>query len=260
MRFYKQFLNLTSLGSYGDRLSSGTPLAIVPISASVLGEPDIVDTCLVKQVMTEIQTLSRTTSMSEPLEKPAAVSLPPVEQPVEFKFSLTGLSFEYKGPSHRAGQALQHGLQQSLNGLMNTQRVVLAEPEALPALPITYTPAPEPPGATPTTPGPTPTNGHATNGDKPRKTRKPRGPSVTTLLREVIKEGFFREPRLFGAIRQKLKDKGHNPPTNRLGDRLKELVQKSELFRQKSGEDYAYKDTKFDDTPRSADAPDEARD
>ena len=38
-----------------------------------------------------------------------------LDQSIEFEFSLTGLSFRYKGPSYRVGQALQNGYQRESN-------------------------------------------------------------------------------------------------------------------------------------------------
>src|SRR4051812_36927544 len=77
-----------------------------------------------------------------PEDPPRPQPLPPAppasDQSIEFEFSVSNIQFRFKGPSHRAAQSIQHGFQQSLNGLLNTQRVVLAEPEALPALPAAY--------------------------------------------------------------------------------------------------------------------------
>jgi hypothetical protein len=193
--------------------------------------------------------------MSDSIEKSAAEKLPipPSDQSIEFEFSLTGLNFRFKGPSHRAGQALHQGLQQSLTGLMNTPRIVMTEPDALQALPVTpYTPTP------PSTNGHTATGAETNGSTATKKPRKAGGAPLKDLIRGLKTEGYFAEPRGIEAIQKKLKDKGHSVTASSLSSRLKELTQKSELHRQQSDDGFTYKDSPFNDAPRPAEPPGEA--
>jgi hypothetical protein len=176
-----------------------------------------------------------------------------MSEQMEFEFSLTGLKFKFKGPSSRVGQALQSGLQQSINGLLNTQRTVLTAPAALPA--PNYGDA-DP--SSPDAPNSPTANGNGATGQAPaKKPRKSGSTPLKVLLRGLKTEGYFKEPRGLESIREKLKEKGHNVTPSSLSSRLKELTQQGELHRQRSGDGFSYKDSPFDDSPRTTDTPGE---
>ncbi len=182
--------------------------------------------------------------MSESSNSPAGSGQPtylPADQSVEFEFSLTGLNFRYKGPSHRVGSALQNGLQQSLNGLMNTQRVVMAEPDSLPALP-TQTGADG--QASGTEDGQAGGSRNGTSTSK-KKARTGTGTPVKELLQALKAEGYFTAPRDLEAIQTKLKEKGHTVGRSSLSTRLQEVTQRGELHRQQSDGAFVYKDSPF---------------
>lgn len=172
------------------------------------------------------------------------------EQKIKFKVSIKELSFEFEG-SREVGQALQAGLSRSLGGLVDAQRIAMA---AIPAKPGTP---------------PVDETGNGFNGihvpaeqvvngqppaDKPKKARKSGGTSLTNLLRDLKKETYFSEPRSPDAVRERLKLKGHTFPENTIASRLLDLTKKDELFRQQSDTGYMYKDTPFDEVPRTAGA------
>lgn len=184
---------------------------------------------------------------------------------IEFEFSLTGLSFKFKGTPSNVGLALQNGLHQSISGLMNTQRTVLLP--ATPALPASGPGDINPPSIDPpahgqqangqVSNGHPAANGHVGQESGKGKPRRQGGVSVKNLLRDLKTEGYFAEPRNMDAIRNKLKTKGHNIKPNTISGRLQEMTQKDELFRKQSDDGYIYKDSKFDESSRTTSPPDE---
>jgi hypothetical protein len=175
------------------------------------------------------------------------------KQEIEFEVTLEKLTFKFKG-SHEVGQRLQTGLTRTLGNLIDTQRQAMA----LPAEPVNGQrtlfdmPSDEPVNGTPTqTAEPMP---------EKRKPRKTNGVSLIGLLRDLKnKERFFIEPRTVEAIRDRLKTMGHSYTESNIAARLLDLIKKNELFRSQSGEVYVYKDSKFDEVPRTEDtAPESA--
>ena len=93
--------------------------------------------------------------------------------------------------------------------------------------------------------------------EKPRKPRKTSGVSLTNLLRDLKGERFFSEPRSVEAVREKLKTKGHTFPDSTISSRLLDLTKKNELYRNVVGEIWLYKDTPFNESPGTANLPEQ---
>jgi hypothetical protein len=184
------------------------------------------------------------------------------KQEIKFKVTIKELSIEYEG-TREVGQSLQAGINRSLGSLLDTQRAAMAIPAPPPQQPTLFDALgqvePSPNGKTvsshatgqPAAPTPVP----ATAAERVKKPRKSPGPSLKGLLRGLIQEGYFKEPRTVDAIREKLKDNGHGATSKALSSRLQEMTQGGELFRQKSGDIYVYRDSKFDDNARNPTPP-----
>ncbi len=169
------------------------------------------------------------------------------EQKIKFKVSIKELSFEFEG-TRDVGQALQAGLSRSIGGLLDTQRTVMALPGVADAstddTPEGVVIPAEPP------------NGHQPPPpEKVKKPRKTNGVSVTNLLRELKEKKYFTEPRTSDAIRERLRIDGYTVAANRLSGRLQEMMRKKELYREDTAEGFVYKDTPFDESPRTPNPP-----
>jgi hypothetical protein len=176
------------------------------------------------------------------------------KQEIEFEVTLEKLSIRYKG-SQEMGQRLQANLTRSIGNLVDTQRQAMlparqAEPlngqKTLFEAPVGEHETPAPPVA------PVPPAEPLAEKKKPRKVS---GVSLIGMLRDLkSKEKFFAVPRTVDAIREQLKLKGHTYKPSSIAARLLDMIQDDELFRSLSGEVYVYKDTKFDEVPRTEDA------
>ncbi len=171
------------------------------------------------------------------------------EQKIKFKVSIKELSFEFEG-TRDIGNALQAGLSRSIGGLLDTQRTVMALPgvadDPIDAQVVDDAPA-------------MPLNSHIPPPEKVRKSRKPKGIPVKTLLRELKQNGFFTEPRTAEVIREHLRiNGGYNVQPGSLAGRLTELLKMKELHRQEDADSYVYKDTPFDESPRTPNPPTDA--
>jgi hypothetical protein len=175
------------------------------------------------------------------------------KQEIEFEFTLEKLTLKVKG-SHEVAQKVQAGLSRTLGNLADMQRLAL--PVAPAAPPNGQRPLPfesengevvydQPVNGQPAVPAP----------EKVKRTRKANGVSLINLLRDLKGETFFTEARTADAIRDKLKTKGHTFSPSSIAARLQDLTKNDELFRQPSEQGYVYKDTKFDEGPRTQDAP-----
>jgi len=60
------------------------------------------------------------------------------------------------------------------------------------------------------------------------------------LIESLKQEGFFKKPQTLNAIRQKLKDLGHNYPVTTLSPRMGREVRKRNLRRFKENKKYVY--------------------
>jgi hypothetical protein len=149
---------------------------------------------------------------------------------IKFKVTLKELSFEYEG---------------TREGLVDTQRTAM----------LPSTPSPTHAGVDGDGPAPVVIDQQAQPAEKAKKTRRTNGVSLTGLLRDLKAERFFGEPRSVDGVRERLKTKGHTFPDSTISSRILDLTKKNELFRSMVGEVWLYKDTPFDENPRTADAP-----
>ena len=170
----------------------------------------------------------------------------------KLKISIKELSFEFEG-SQEDAQAVQHGLQQTLGSLMNTQARVLTH---RPHDPIVIDRAPVD-GMANSDELPAAVNG---NGEKPKppRQRRAKGPSIANLLLGLKQDKYFSQARSSGEVLTHLKDnKGHTLRSTAVMTELKRMVQKedgepSKLYRNKSdSENYVYKDSPFNENPGS---------
>lgn len=174
-----------------------------------------------------------------------------VTRKVKFSMSIKEIHVDFEG-SQELGQQIQQGVQQALGSLVNTQsRLLAATPEpkqVIDALVQDVQPAQG--------------NGHGSqpwidaNGDKakrPRQRRTKGGPSIANLLLSLKQERYFSQARTGADVLVHLKDnKGHNSRENSVRTELQRMVQRGDLFRMTNGENvYVYKDTPFDESPRS---------
>lgn len=177
----------------------------------------------------------------------------------KLKISIKELSFEFEGSQEEA-QAVQHGLQQTLGSLMNTQARVLTHrpdaPRIIDAAPVDTTATGEERPATVNS-----------NGEKPKspRQRRAKGPSIASLLLGLKQEGYFSQPRPSGEVLAHLKDsKGHTLRSNAVMTELQRMVQKEDgepakLYRGKNdSENYIYKDTPFNESPGSPNPPEQS--
>jgi hypothetical protein len=174
-----------------------------------------------------------------------------METPIT-KFEMSfNLSIKFEG-AHEVGEQIHQGLQQSLGGLMNTQAKVLAlreQPSKVVDAKDTARPLVAPNGQS----SPLRADG-GVKKPKEHRQRRARAESPTALLREMKTEGFFSQARSVSEIQEKLKLKAHTVKLNILTARLADLIKKKELFRNNGVEEssYVYKDTPFDEAPRSS--------
>jgi hypothetical protein len=168
----------------------------------------------------------------------------------KLKISIKELTFEFEGSQEEA-QVVQHGLQQTLGSLMNTQaRVLTHRPEA----PLVFDPV----SVDATANGGERPGEVDGNGEKPKQPRQRRGkggPSIANLLLGLKQEGYFSQPRSSGEVLSYLKDsKGHNLRGPAVLSELQRMIQKkdgepSKLHRIKNESDnYIYKDSPFNES------------
>jgi hypothetical protein len=170
----------------------------------------------------------------------------------KLKISIKELSFEFEG-SREEAQAVQHGLQQTLGSLMNTQARVLTHrfdaPQVIDAVPVdTMATGDERSAAV---------NG---NDEKPKvpRQRRGKGPSMASLLTGLKQEGVFSQPRTGAEIVAHLKDnKGHNARQSTVLTELQRMTQRGDLFRTSNGDTYIYKDSPFNESHGSPNPPEQ---
>ena len=174
----------------------------------------------------------------------------------KLKISIKELSFEFEGSQEEA-QAVQHGLQQTLGSLMNTQARVLTHrrdaPQMIDAAPLGTLPNGDERPAT-----------EDGNGEKPKRQRRAKGPSIANLLLGLKQEGYFSQARSSGEVLAHLKDsKGHTLRSSAVMTELQRMVQKQDgesakLYRGKNdSENYIYKDSPFNENPGSPSPPEQ---
>jgi hypothetical protein len=177
-----------------------------------------------------------------------------VTRRTKFSISIEKLQIEFEG-SQELGQHIQHGVQQAIGGLMNTQARLLAmqQPGHVFDGEVVDSTASSQGGQ----------SGQMTNGlgDKPKQPRQRRakgGPSIAHLLLGLKQEKFFSQARSSGEVLAYLKDsKGHNLRPSAVLTELQRMVQRGEgeaskLYRNKSdSENYVYKDSPFNEGQRS---------
>jgi hypothetical protein len=168
----------------------------------------------------------------------------------KLKISIKELSFEFEGSQEEA-QAVQQGLQQTLGSLMNTQARVLTHrpdaPQVIDAAQVdALTNGDERPAAV---------DG---NGEKPKRQRRAKGPSIANLLLGLKQEGYFSQARSSGEVLAHVKvSKGHTLRASAVMTELQRMVQKEDgepakLYRGKNdSENYIYKDAPFNANPGS---------
>jgi hypothetical protein len=168
----------------------------------------------------------------------------------KLKISIKELSFEFEGTQEEA-QVAQQGIQQALGSLMNAQSRVLTHRPDAPSVIDTVTVETATDQARPAA-----ANGTAEKPKPPRQ-RRVRGPSLASLLLALKQEGYFSQARSSGEVLAYLKDsKGHTLRSSRVMTELQRMVQKedgepSKLYRNKSdSENYVYKDSPFNESPR----------
>jgi hypothetical protein len=170
----------------------------------------------------------------------------------EFSISIEKLEIKFKG-TQELGQQIQQGVTHAIGGLMNAQARLLAAPPQ----PGRVIDAAVMDGAEPQVNGqPSP----AVNGEKakqPRPRRTKGGPSIASLLYGLKQEGYFSQARTSADALVHLKDnKGHSLPESTVRTELQRMVQKADgdpakLHRSKIEKVYVYKDTPFNEGPRS---------
>lgn len=166
----------------------------------------------------------------------------------KFSISIEKVKIEFEG-SQELGQQIHQGVQQAIGGLMNTQSRLLAAPHE----PIRVID-----GTVEDDNGMDGADGNGEKQKQPCQRRTKSGTSLVSLLRALKQENFFSQPRPVSENIVRLKDKGHTCRQGTVSARLQEMTQKDELYRATSGEEgvYVYKDTPFNESPRSA-SPDE---
>lgn len=174
-----------------------------------------------------------------------------VTRKVKFNISMKEIRIEFEG-TQELGQQIQQGVTQALGGLMNAQARLLAARNDTPRV----VDAAVLDGAE------TQFNGQGNpdgTGDKPKQPRQRRskgGPSIGNLLLGLKHDGYFSQARTSAVVLIHLKDnKGHNLPESTVRTELQRMIQRGDLFRITNGENvYAYKDTPFNEGPRSPSA------
>lgn len=183
---------------------------------------------------------------------------------VKFTVSVKELKLEFEGTQLEAHD-VQHGLQQTLGGLLNTPARLLGREENAqpvgrrPMAVVDAVPAGHDNGNRAEPAG----EGNGERQKQPRQ-RKGRGPSIAKLLADLKQEGYFAQARASGEVLTHLKDsKGHTLRSSNVMTELQRMVQKDEgeaskLYRWKNSDGaYIYKDSPFHDSPGSPTPPEQ---
>jgi hypothetical protein len=171
---------------------------------------------------------------------------------VKFNISIKELQIEFEG-TQELGQQIQHGVTQALGGLMNAPaRLLTARDE-----PARVVDAAVQDRAEPQVNGQASPDGSGDKAKSPRQRRTKGGPSIASLLHGLKQEGYFSQARTSADVLVHLKDnKGHSLPESTVRTELQRMVQKADgdpakLHRSKIEKVYFYKDTPFNEGPRS---------
>jgi hypothetical protein len=170
-----------------------------------------------------------------------------VSEKISFELSIKELSLKFTG-SREVGQAIQQGFTQGFARMIDTQKTVMGA----------IGPARSNDHSADLTIENEAGNGQPANGHSPAEKTKTKvrrstgGIPVKDQLRSMLGSGWFKEERGAGVIEDKLKTDGHNVSAGSLASRLKEMTVNKELYRNKVGKSYVYKDSPFDDSGRTA--------
>jgi hypothetical protein len=171
----------------------------------------------------------------------------------EFSISIEKLEIKFKG-TQELGQQIQQGVTQAIGGLMNAQaRLLTARDEPAQVVDGTVID-----GTGSSVNGHDTSDGAAEKAKQPRQRRTRSGPSIANLLLGLKQERYFSQARASGEVLSYLKDsKAHNLRGPAVMTELQRMVQKNDadpakLYRNKNDSgDYVYKETPFNDDPRS---------
>ena len=169
------------------------------------------------------------------------------KQTTKFKISIKELTMEFEG-SHDLGQALQAGVAKSLGGLLETQRQAMSLPPRVAQSTLFEATSAE---------GDPPPSDESSVSDKPDEVvagpekakkgkRKSGGTGPKLLVLSLKNDGFFNSNKTVEAIREALRDQGHNIGTSTLSTTVQRLTQNKELFRSKENDTYVYRDSPHD--------------